>query len=57
MHFQEVKVSSNGSEHSFKKSDEETEGPSNSRPRTGSMDLSAASKPIKEEPKSPMMDM
>lgn len=58
MKFQdERKISSNTSEQSYKKSDEETES-NHARPRTGSIDLSAAAtKPLKEDPKSPMMDI
>lgn len=55
--FQDGKFSSNNSEHSYKKSDEEPESSNASRPRTGSIDFSAASKQVKEDPKSPMMDM
>lgn len=50
------KLSSNNSDHSYRKSDEEPDN-TVSRPRTGSIDFSAASKPLKEDPKSPMMDM
>lgn len=52
---QDGKISSNNSEHSFKKSDEEPES-NGTRPRTGSFDFSA-SRAVKEDPKSPMMDM
>lgn len=56
IHFQEVKISSNNSEHS-KRSDEECDGMKSTRQRTGSMEFPGAPKLVKEEPKSPMMDM